>query len=236
VVNTNTSAAKMWKSAAPSCKSCCHPIIGEYIITSVGDKLHKNCFRCKVCYDSLVHNGLYLKNGGYYCRKCYDKNFGMKCQTCKTYIIKADYVAVAGSNYHSNCFRCNKCSGVITYKYYTVEGLYYCKSCRENVVEGDDGQILPGIELLAPAPDCISNNANAGDQAQEQNNRQAKTTTTAVSSAGIEKPTSKFDESSNSESVSGSAAVKGKSKAGRKKKNWIGIIGTFFVKTFEMLL
>lgn len=53
----------------------------------VQDKyFHTNCFKCKVCKNSLAQGGFFSKDGDYYCTADYQRNYGTKCAACNDYV------------------------------------------------------------------------------------------------------------------------------------------------------
>lgn len=67
------------------CQSCKKKCSGE--VLRVQDKyFHMQCFKCKVCGNSLAQGGFFSKDGEYYCTTDYQKNFGSKCAVCNEYV------------------------------------------------------------------------------------------------------------------------------------------------------
>ncbi|CAH1103977.1 unnamed protein product [Psylliodes chrysocephalus] len=94
----------MGKTYCQSCKKKCS---GE--VLRVQDKyFHMQCFKCKVCGNSLAQGGFFSKDGEYYCTTDYQKNFGSKCAVCNEY-VEGEVVTALGKTYHQKCFTCNRC-------------------------------------------------------------------------------------------------------------------------------
>lgn len=67
------------------CQACKKKCSGE--VLRVQDKyFHTQCFKCKVCSNSLAQGGFFSKDGAYYCTADYQRNFGTKCATCQDYV------------------------------------------------------------------------------------------------------------------------------------------------------
>lgn len=67
------------------CQACKKKCSGE--VLRVQEKyFHTDCFKCKVCSNSLAQGGFFSKDGSYYCTADYQRNFGTKCATCGDYV------------------------------------------------------------------------------------------------------------------------------------------------------
>lgn len=67
------------------CQACKKKCAGE--VLRVQDKyFHTQCFKCKVCNNSLAQGGFFTKDGAYYCTADYQRNFGTKCAACGDYV------------------------------------------------------------------------------------------------------------------------------------------------------
>ncbi|XP_056631382.1 actin-binding LIM protein 1-like isoform X4 [Diorhabda sublineata] len=94
----------MGKTYCQACKKKCS---GE--VLRVQDKyFHMQCFKCKVCGNSLAQGGFFSKDGEYYCTSDYQKNFGSKCAVCNQY-VEGEVVTALGKTYHQKCFTCDRC-------------------------------------------------------------------------------------------------------------------------------
>lgn len=94
----------MGKTLCLACKKKCS---GE--VLRVQDKyFHTQCFKCRVCGNSLAQGGFFSKDGAYYCTADYQRNFGTKCASCQDY-VEGEVVTALGKTYHQKCFTCNRC-------------------------------------------------------------------------------------------------------------------------------
>lgn len=67
------------------CQTCKKKCSGE--VLRVQDKyFHTQCFKCKVCKNSLAQGGFFSKDGDYFCTYDYQRNFGTKCAACQDYV------------------------------------------------------------------------------------------------------------------------------------------------------
>ena len=60
------------------------------------------------CHASLVSGGYFVKNNSYYCKKDYQKLYGIKCAKCSGY-IDGMLAKAMGKSYHPHCLSCVKC-------------------------------------------------------------------------------------------------------------------------------
>nr|CAH7727599.1 unnamed protein product [Callosobruchus chinensis] len=89
------------------CQTCKKKCSGE--VLRVQDKyFHTQCFKCKVCGNSLAQGGFFSKDGSYYCTADYQRNFGTKCAACQDY-VEGEVVTALGKTYHQRCFTCARC-------------------------------------------------------------------------------------------------------------------------------
>ncbi|KZS15564.1 Actin-binding LIM protein 1 [Daphnia magna] len=94
----------MGKTHCQSCKKKCS---GE--VLRVQDKyFHIQCFKCRVCQNSLAQGGFFCKDGDYYCTRDYQDRFGTKCSHCGRF-VEGEVVTALGKTYHSSCFTCARC-------------------------------------------------------------------------------------------------------------------------------
>ncbi|KAI9564637.1 hypothetical protein GHT06_008378 [Daphnia sinensis] len=94
----------MGKTHCQSCKKKCS---GE--VLRVQDKyFHIQCFKCRVCQNSLAQGGFFCKDGDYYCTRDYQDRFGTKCSHCGLF-VEGEVVTALGKTYHSSCFTCARC-------------------------------------------------------------------------------------------------------------------------------
>uniref|UniRef100_V5GP13 Actin-binding LIM protein 1 n=2 Tax=Anoplophora glabripennis TaxID=217634 RepID=V5GP13_ANOGL len=95
------------KKGKTYCQACKKKCSGE--VLRVQDKyFHTQCFKCKVCGNSLAQGGFFSKDGAYYCTADYQRNFGTKCAACQDY-VEGEVVTALGKTYHQKCFTCARC-------------------------------------------------------------------------------------------------------------------------------
>ncbi|XP_044271565.1 actin-binding LIM protein 3 isoform X2 [Tribolium madens] len=100
-------AEKKLKKGKTLCQACKKKCSGE--VLRVQDKyFHTQCFKCKVCGNSLAQGGFFSKDGAYFCTADYQRNFGTKCATCHDY-VEGEVVTALGKTYHKKCFTCDRC-------------------------------------------------------------------------------------------------------------------------------
>ncbi|KAJ8974053.1 hypothetical protein NQ317_002299, partial [Molorchus minor] len=104
---TNKSLLSLFFSGKTYCQACKKKCSGE--VLRVQDKyFHTQCFKCKVCQNSLAQGGFFSKDGAYFCTADYQRNFGTKCAACQDY-VEGEVVTALGKTYHQKCFKCNRC-------------------------------------------------------------------------------------------------------------------------------
>ncbi|XP_044732553.1 actin-binding LIM protein 3 isoform X3 [Chrysoperla carnea] len=140
------------------CQTCKKKCSGE--VLRVQDKyFHTNCFKCKVCKNSLAQGGFFSKDGDYYCTADYQRNYGTKCAACNDY-VEGEVVTALGNTYHQKCFTCARCrqpfpSGEkVTYTGKEV----LCQKCVQ----------IPVRDTSTPQTSPTSNNPNACAGCQEE--------------------------------------------------------------------
>ncbi|XP_044753650.1 actin-binding LIM protein 1 isoform X3 [Coccinella septempunctata] len=100
-------AEKNLKKGKTLCQACKKKCSGE--VLRVQDKyFHTQCFKCKVCGNSLAQGGFFSKDGFYYCTADYQRHFGTKCASCQDY-VEGEVVTALGKTYHQKCFTCDRC-------------------------------------------------------------------------------------------------------------------------------
>ncbi|XP_051925478.1 actin-binding LIM protein 1-like [Hippocampus zosterae] len=89
------------------CHGCRRRIKNGQALLALGGRWHLGCFKCVVCRKTL--SGEYIsKDGAPYCERDYQLRFGVRCDTCRTFI--AGKVLEAGERrYHPECARCGRC-------------------------------------------------------------------------------------------------------------------------------
>lgn len=103
------------------CDYCKEQIKGQYIEAN-GKFFHPIHFRCENCGFPIGHVPYYLKNGKYYCEKCYNELFAPRCSYCGK-IIEGESIIYRGKSYHDSCYtnhaalRCSICGRVIKGEY-----------------------------------------------------------------------------------------------------------------------
>jgi len=64
------------------------------------------------CDERLSADGFYVFDGGLYCTRDYQTQFGVKCRYCDQFIT-GEVVTVLQYTYHDVCFCCSVCRPVI---------------------------------------------------------------------------------------------------------------------------
>ena len=89
----------------------------------VEDKyFHSNHFFCHNCKESLVDRKFYSQDDNYYCEKCYDSLFVLRCTYCNKQII-GKYIKYDQEIYHEECYydniavKCDFCGEYIVGEY-----------------------------------------------------------------------------------------------------------------------
>jgi len=65
------------------------------------------------CHERLSADGFYAHDGGLYCTRDYQSQFGVKCCYCNQFVT-GELVTVLEYTYHGVCFCCSVCRPVIS--------------------------------------------------------------------------------------------------------------------------
>lgn len=107
------------------CQSCKKKCSGE--VLRVQDKyFHIQCFKCRVCQNSLAQGGFFCKDGEYYCTRDYQDRFGTKCSHCGLF-VEGEVVTALGKTYHSSCFTCARCRS-LPFHQILLDSFFYISS------------------------------------------------------------------------------------------------------------
>lgn len=142
------------------CQSCKKKCSGE--VLRVQDKyFHIQCFKCRVCQQSLAQGGFFCKDGEYYCTRDYQDRFGTKCSHCGRF-VEGEVVTALGKTYHSSCFTCARCRSLPFY-YFLHFFLYYFEkkieiSCLYYVSKPTKKQKKKQLRLNAPSGSLTGRN------------------------------------------------------------------------------
>jgi len=111
------------------CSGCGGDITGEY--TVLGNlPFHWECLKCGKCSLQIGKDGtLYPDDmGRLVCEKCMTQQLP-KCAVCNKPITD-EAIVVDGKNYHSRCFKCDKCSKQLGGgTYFPQDGKHLCHEC-----------------------------------------------------------------------------------------------------------
>jgi len=84
---------------------------------------------CALCAKQLSSFGVNMYNGKPYCSTCFDDVSAPACKACGQ-PLKDYWTEVDGNNYHEECFKCAKCSKVLSTRgHFCHQGIYYCRGC-----------------------------------------------------------------------------------------------------------
>jgi len=101
-------------------KACGKAAVSGRMLTALGSRWHKDCWRCAAC--SAVLESSFVtgpENNLPYHPACYKEEFGARCIVCNK--VDTD-ISVEGKPMHRQCFRCTACSIVIDSSYRTEAG------------------------------------------------------------------------------------------------------------------
>jgi len=117
------------KFLAPTCGKCDKRIKGD-CLNAVGKQFHPECFCCAYCGKVFGSGAFYLEDGLPYCETDWNDLFTTKCVGCGFPIEAGDrWVEALNNNYHSQCFKCSKCSKNLEgQSFFAKGGKPFCKS------------------------------------------------------------------------------------------------------------
>ncbi|KAK2882095.1 actin-binding LIM protein 3-like isoform X2 [Channa argus] len=102
------SSDKPVKVHGPSyCAGCGEEIKQGQSLLALERQWHVSCFKCRTCGCALT--GEYIsKDGIPYCEVDYHTQFGIRCESCNSY-ISGRVLEAGGKHYHPSCARCARC-------------------------------------------------------------------------------------------------------------------------------
>ena len=135
---------------ADNCDICGKPIsVGEKKLGASGRYWHATCFACYLCGTPLRDKAFYKEQGKVFCGQCIVGGLA-QCSTCDGIISSKDtYVQYQSHRWHSNCFKCCKCSMPLSgeefvlkdkkircrecYRSKSSSGITRCVSCKKEI-------------------------------------------------------------------------------------------------------
>ncbi|KAL3870693.1 hypothetical protein ACJMK2_038737 [Sinanodonta woodiana] len=130
------------KVQADICGACGVKIREKYLLRVDEQSWHLQCLRCCICDSSLEdHKTCYNKEGNFYCKPDYYREFGAKCSKCFGVIQSNDLVRQAGSQvYHLECFAFDNCKRQLSTgeEFALQESDVQCKTHDVEQIEGGD--------------------------------------------------------------------------------------------------
>lgn len=111
------------------CPGCQEQIHGGSVMEVLGNKWHKECFKCKHCSLALAGVKYQEHAGTPYCVDCYYEQHGSMCRGCRK-TIRGGVMKACGGTWHKECFVCQTCAGPVGQKFATRDGAPLCDSCR----------------------------------------------------------------------------------------------------------
>jgi len=112
------------------CSACGKALTGS-VLTAMGKKFHKDCFVCTECKQSLQGQQFYEKNGKPFCQKDFESLRGAVCAKCNKTIGAGQKVLQAmDKEWHTDCFKCDKCKGDVGSSFYVKNNMPICEKCK----------------------------------------------------------------------------------------------------------
>eukprot|EP00746_Dinoflagellata_sp_MGD_P082059 gnl/MRDRNA2_/MRDRNA2_32590_c0_seq1.p1 gnl/MRDRNA2_/MRDRNA2_32590_c0~~gnl/MRDRNA2_/MRDRNA2_32590_c0_seq1.p1 ORF type:complete len:411 (-),score=71.56 gnl/MRDRNA2_/MRDRNA2_32590_c0_seq1:22-1254(-) len=115
-----------WKLG--NCPGCNQPIQGGSVLEALGNKWHKDCFRCQECSTPLVGVPYQEQNKLPFCKPCWLEKYGETCAGCGKK-IEGPVAKVCGKTWHKDCLACGECKGPLSNKFANRNGVPICESC-----------------------------------------------------------------------------------------------------------
>ena len=119
----------------PKCAECALPIDGEAL--SALDRLwHPSCFKCLHCsavveaisfHKSPCPDGMGDRP---VCDSCFEARLP-RCFVCRKPLKDGAHAVYKGTQMHTQCFKCCKCSAVLGAKFYETKSGQECEKCAE---------------------------------------------------------------------------------------------------------
>ena len=114
------------------CAACDKPITDKGVKYK-DNAYHSACFICTGCQKQLAGVSFIMHNNHQpHCKDCYTQRFAKCCYVCNESIV-GKCTSYGAKDYHPNCFRCDKCYGVIrsTTFYEDNHGKILCAHCGD---------------------------------------------------------------------------------------------------------
>uniref|UniRef100_A0A8D0DQX2 Four and a half LIM domains 5 n=1 Tax=Salvator merianae TaxID=96440 RepID=A0A8D0DQX2_SALMN len=120
------------KHFARHCYSC-KKVITTGGVTYHDQPWHQECFLCTGCKTQLAGQRFISNNGHPYCLECFSKHYAKRCAACTNPITGlggAKFISFEDRQWHSDCFKCGKCSSSLVGKgFLTQQDKILCCNC-----------------------------------------------------------------------------------------------------------
>ncbi|XP_042303098.1 four and a half LIM domains protein 5 isoform X2 [Sceloporus undulatus] len=120
------------KQFAQHCYSC-KKVITTGGVTYHDQPWHNECFLCSGCKKQLAGQRFISKDELPYCLECFSSHYGKKCTACTkpiTALGGAKFISFEDRHWHSDCFKCGKCSSSLVGKgFLAQQGRILCCLC-----------------------------------------------------------------------------------------------------------
>ncbi|KAI3384601.1 hypothetical protein SNEBB_000082 [Seison nebaliae] len=115
----------------------CGQVIVHGGVTYRKQPWHRECFVCTNCGKQLTNSRFTSRDDQPFCEECFGEKFAKRCAKCKqpiTGIGGTKYVTFEDRHWHSNCFKCDKCSESLVAKgFVTDNDKIYCADCGKTL-------------------------------------------------------------------------------------------------------
>jgi LIM domain len=120
-----------------TCRGCSHVINGRSLVDAsrrLTGRYHKECFTCNDCRAPFPSGEFYVLNNLPYCAFDYHRRNKSLCNGCGIG-VEGSYLQTDGEEqkdapaakiWHLECFKCSKCSCVLTGEYWELDGKVLC--------------------------------------------------------------------------------------------------------------
>ncbi|XP_004345437.2 testis-specific protein kinase 1 [Capsaspora owczarzaki ATCC 30864] len=131
----STSSTSSPSTSSAVCAMCKLVIKDSRVLQAMNKEWHGACFKCIDCSTPL-QDFYYERDGMPYCQTHFLERFGRKCTAC-TLFITGPIMAAHDALFHSECFKCFRCSKLLgvgeTFALSTNKDLY-CSACYQRAV------------------------------------------------------------------------------------------------------
>jgi len=100
----------------------CQQVLRGRFLTWNSKKLHPECHKCSFC-DNQLTGQFYVTDGKKICSNC-----SMKCSVCSK-PFSGKHVTARNKHYHPECFKCARCSTVLTDDFFILGEMICCDKC-----------------------------------------------------------------------------------------------------------